>query len=191
MKFIINHLRRLWLAHLAVVLYAVSLALPSVCIFDNYVAGYLVAWATEEGVFRNAEKLVEHVLGQGPPNQSPWSSALPFHLGAAANHAFFLSYIAAIFWRPRVATLLAGIAVLCAVGCLLPSQIANLHDGWILGPGYFLWCTATIVLLAATIGQWRRMRFGSLVPRFPHSPLLHSGASDGLQRARVAVAGSL
>jgi hypothetical protein len=143
--------RRHWLMHSALVVYTLSFVLPSVKIdlFGNrsFEPGYWCALCAELTVWDFNTELAAFALQSGPPPARDkvlgWFSMIG---GATANHFFLLAYALAMFRRPRIAALCAVLSAACALGCLLPAQILALDGGWGLGPGYFVWCAAPVIL---------------------------------------------
>lgn len=140
------------LMHLAAAIFAVSFILPSYRVFDEYTPGWSCALVTEEFLFELNKQSIESALRLTPSlhqyNFSEWSV---FVSGASANHLFVIAYVAAIFKRFRITCLFAGLSALCAIGCLLPGQMVEISRGWRLGPGYFVWCAAPVLLSATTL----------------------------------------
>jgi hypothetical protein len=156
--------------YVAVWLYAVSMILPSFRVFDGFSAGFEVALTAEIVTMNFARNVAARFASGGPVpgvlfssvgTESLWGD-IAILAGAAANHLFVLALAAAWFrWR-KTAVASARLAALAAVGCMLPAQI--LDSRWYLGPGYFVWCAAFIVLAVAVSRRPATSPDNSVVP---------------------------
>lgn len=144
----------IWLIVPALVVFGMALALPALRIFVEFVPGYVVVRSIEEAIiFDFAPELARMTFraqagGGGLKLIEVW----PLLAAGTANHLFALACLLTICRRVRLAAVLAGLSAAFAIGSALPYQIMDWKDGWYLGPGYFVWCAAPLVLMAAT---WR------------------------------------
>jgi|GEM_PF-5008342 len=122
----------------------------------HFSAGYEMAWLVEAVFWTMSWESTKIAFGAAPPPPSGrwggWQILLP---GAMANHFFLLACLMVFLRRFRMAVACSTLSALCAIGCLLPWQILDFRKGWVLGPGYFVWCAATVLLAIAT---WRIAR---------------------------------
>jgi hypothetical protein len=141
--------------YLSVIVFALSMLLPAYRIW-NYVPfspGYEMAWLVEVFFWEMSWESINMVFGAIPVSPSSrWSGWETFLTGAMVNHLFLLACLMVLFRRFRMAV---AFSALCAIGCLLPGQAIDLRNGWLLGPGYFVWCAAAVMLAIAT---WRIAR---------------------------------
>jgi hypothetical protein len=156
--------RRLWIVTPALAVFGVALALPAIRVRlwggePTSEPGYTIAFWTEANAFEAGHRLAQAAWGK-PISQGAldFSGSWPVLAGATANHLFALACLATLFRRLRLAAALAGIAALLTVGCMFPEQILEWNDGWLLGPGYFVWCAAPVVLMVETWKADRRLR---------------------------------
>lgn len=156
--------RRLWIVTPALVVFGVALALPSIRVRlwggePTSEPGYIIAYWTELSAFEAGRQLAQSAFGtpggRGPLN---FADSWPVLVGATANHLFTLACLATMFQRLRLATALAAFAALLTVGCMIPEQVLEWNNGWLLAPGYFVWCAAQVVLMVATWREDRRSR---------------------------------
>lgn len=147
---------------LPALVFGVSLLLPSLKVFDGYAAGYVAAACVETAFCELSVKAISSLAAGSLAFPVTWTDDFPIWSGMRANHLFVLAYIARLFRRFRLASLLAANSALCAVACLLPEQLFELFgDGrWCLGPGYFVWCAAPMTLAIATFRAFRATRVG-------------------------------
>ena len=149
--------------YFSVILYGVSMLLPAYRIqfLDDdddrhFDPGYEMAWFVEGAFWQMTWE-----ASQIPFRRDSASTYYPLGLilvlipGAMANHFFLLGCLALRFRWLRMAVIFSILSALCAIGCLLPWEISDPTDEWSLGPGYFVWCTAAVVL---TVGSWRVAR---------------------------------
>jgi hypothetical protein len=137
--------------------FVVSLLLPAFrlkeCSATKVVPGYVMAWIAEYLFFEcsmDTLRSLAHGSLRGPED---W----PILAGITANHVFALAFVAGHFRRWGLASVLAGIAALCAL-CILLEQF---HEPeWFLWPGYFVWCAAPIVLAASAYRACRARMTG-------------------------------
>lgn len=148
--------------HIAAVVYVVSYFLPAYRIFSDFAPGYEIALAAESMTWEFSKGVVQQswsagtipsVVGFGGAAENLWGD-MAILGGAAANHLFVIAYIAALCRWLRTAAVCAWLAVVAATGCLLPGQLFETH--WFLGPGYFLWCAAPVLLGFACGRPFRR-----------------------------------
>jgi|SRR5579863_747625 len=144
---------------LALILFALSMLLPAYRVWPTdayFIPGYHVAWFVEFFFWGISWESIKMFFGTIPVSQSNrwsgWELLLP---GAMANHLFLLAFITVLFRRFRMAVFFSTLSAACAIGWLLPGQAVNFSEGWHLGPGYFVWFAATVVLAIAT---WRVAR---------------------------------
>lgn len=137
----------------ALAAFAASLILPSYwqSLSGTWIVGYMVFYESEAYAVASALQMWN----------AAWrgQSTNPVHAvllcGAMANHLFALALAAALCRWSKTAAVAAVFAVLLAIGCLLPLQLWQINEGWILGPGYFVWCAAPGIL---AIGALRLLR---------------------------------
>ncbi len=152
--------RCFWLIVPALVVFGAALCLPAYPIWETFEPGYSVALSTEAIAFEAGEKLARQAFGASRARGGvDLTDSWPILAGATANHLFALACLTTIFRRLRLAAVLAGLSALFAIGCLVPVQIMERENGWVLGPGYFVWCAAPVVLIVTT----RRADRGSRV----------------------------
>jgi hypothetical protein len=145
----------------SLIAFALSMLLPAyrIQIWNDHDGrfgpGYEIAWLVEAIFCEMSWESVNSVFGAAPmPSSGRWSDWQIF-LGAMANHFFLLACLMVLLRRFRMAVACSMLSALCAIGCLLPWQIIDFKKGWSLGPGYFVWCAATVLLAIAT---WRIAR---------------------------------
>ena len=142
--------------HLSALVYASSFLLSSFRIFTDFTPGHQIAWTVEAATMSNSWKLLLFATGQATSLPGGPTIDASIAAGATANHLFVVGYAAAIFRKYRAAAFFAAVAAMCAIGCLLPEQLTDLDQGWFLGPGYFAWCAAPVLLTVAAVREWRR-----------------------------------
>lgn len=164
--------------HLSVAVFVLSMILPSYRVWNPgiFSPGYEMAWLVEGIFLEMSWESMKAVLGVSPPPPSSrWDGWPVFLSGACANHLFILAYLTVLFRRYRTAAVFATGSALCGIGCLLPGQIIAFKKGWSLGPGYFVWCAAAVMLAITTVRVARRelksgpIFDGFFTPRMRHS----------------------
>jgi hypothetical protein len=145
--------------YLSLIVFALSMPLPAyrIQIWNDhdgpFSPGYEMAWIVEAVYWAMSWESIKTVFGATPvPSSGAWNGWQIFLPGAMANHLFLLACLMLLFRRFRTAVACSTLSALCAIGCLLPWQLIDFRNGWSLGPGYFVWCTATVLLAIAT---WR------------------------------------
>jgi hypothetical protein len=140
------------------IVFALSMLLPAFQVWNGqpFSPGYKMAWLVENFFWRMSWESINIVFGAVPvPSSGRWGGWEILLTGAMANHLFLLACLMVLFRRFRMAVACSTLSALCAIGCLLPWQIIDFGKGWSLGPGYFVWCAATVLLAIAT---WRIAR---------------------------------
>lgn len=157
----------------ALVVFGVALCLPAVRIQPvgwsndrSFDPGYAIAFWTEaivvETAFEAGRTMANSAFGAPFPRGAiDLTNSWGILAGATANHLLGLACLATLFRRLRLGTALAGLSALIAIGCMLPEQINEWSNGWILGPGYIVWCAAPVVLMVRT---WRAARKVAAAP---------------------------
>lgn len=142
----------------SMIVFALSMLLPAFRVWNvgPFSPGYETAWFVEGAFWKASWESITVVFEAGPaPSSRRWGGSEPILAGAMANHLFLLACLTVLFRRFRMAVAFSTLSALCAVGCFLPRQAIYYKDGWALGPGYFVWCAATVILAIAT---WRIAR---------------------------------
>jgi hypothetical protein len=107
-----------------------------------------MAWLVEGVFWEMSWESTKIVFGASPSRPPGYWGGWPIFLGGAlANNFFVLAYLTVLFRRFRLAAAFSTASVLCAIGCLLPGH----------GPGYFVWCLATVMLAITTLRIVRRL----------------------------------
>lgn len=152
----------------AIAVYGVALCLPAVRIQPlgwsadrSFDPGYAIAFWTEaivvETAFEAGRTMAKSAFGAPFPRGAiDLTNSWGILAGVTANHLFGLACLVTLLRRLRLAAALAGMAALLAAGCRLPEQVTEWNNGWVVGPGYFVWCAAPVVLVVATRRAARR-----------------------------------